>query len=146
MEILKSKEELNDMALEGQKILLDLYKNTDWSSFSLKSLFNFTKSQMVAIRRGRASLKKNPDLPSKSEWINVIETSLDILHSCILQVNFMILSEEIGPHDLPTGLVLIADYIKLCNDEEDLRDPKHKKESTTLDGETIENKLESYLD
>jgi hypothetical protein len=142
----KSKEDLNVMALEGQKILLESYELIDWSTFSAKALLNFAKSQVIAIRRGRTSMKRNPNRESEAAWVDVIETSLEILHSCILQVNYMIRSEEMTTIDLSTALSLIADYVKLCNDEENLRTPKDDDKSTTLDGEILETSLNSYLE
>ena len=100
---------------------------------------------MITIKRGRVALKRNPELQTNTEWPLVIEASLEILHSCILQINSYLESGETASIDTPLSLTLMADFIKLCNDEEDVRDSKDYKDFTTLDGEVIENKLEEYL-
>lgn len=141
----KTKEELNAMALETQKFMLEHFQNVDWSTLGIKTLFNYTKSLMITIKRGRVALKRNPELQTNSEWPLVIEASLEILHSCILQINSYLESGETASIDTPLSLTLMADFIKLCNDEEDVRDSKDYKNYTTLDGEVIENKLEEYL-
>lgn len=142
----KTKEELNSMALEAQKFMLEHFKNVDWSTLGIKILFNYAKSLMITIKRGRLSLKRNPEFAEKSEWPLVIESSLEILHSCILQINSNLESGETSAIDVPLSLTLMADYVKLCNDEEDLRESKDHIEHTTLDGEILTNKLDEYLD
>jgi len=143
---LKTKEELNAMALEAQKFMLEHFKNIDWSTLSIKTLFNYTKSLMITIKRGRTAMRRNPELNQNSEWPLVIESSLEILHSCILQINSLLESGETSAIDTPLSLTLMADFIKLCNDEEDMRESKDHVEYTTLDGEIIENKLSEYLE
>lgn len=142
----KTKEDLNAMALETQKFMLEHFHKVDWSTLGIKSLFNYAKSLIFTIKRGRIALRRNPELQTNSEWLLVIEASLEILHNCILQINSYLESDEASTTDIPMSLSLMADFIKLCNDEEDIRDSKEYKPYTTLDGEIIENKLKEYLD
>lgn len=133
------------MALEVQKFMLEHFKTIDWSAVSVKVLFNYTKSLIITIKRGRVAIRKNPELATTSEWPLVIESSLEILHNCILHINSMLESGETSAIDVPLSLTLMADYVKLCNDEEDIRESKDHQKYTTLDGEVLEKKLGEYL-
>lgn len=144
--VFKTKEDLNLMALETQKMLLGHFDNIDWSTLGIKVLFNYAKSLMITIKRGRVALRKNPELLKNTDWLDVIESSLEILHHCILQINSYLDSGEVSAIDTPLSITLMADFIKLCNDEEDARESKDFKEYTTLDGERLENKLSEYLE
>lgn len=141
----RTKEDLSAMALEAQKFLLEHNKKIDWATMGIKVLFNYTKSLMITIKRGRISMKKNRYLFDQSEWENVIESSLEILHACILQIHDYLQSGEAAAIDLPLSLTLMADYVKLCNDEEDLRYARDHQDFTTLDGETLQKTLDTYL-